>query len=72
MVNRVRAGQQITRGCFLSEFSPYGHRREMVEEEEGECQERASERENEREKPCTAYTEGVEDEMRRMAMGGNG
>jgi hypothetical protein len=33
---------------------------------------RASERENEREKPCTAYTEGVDDEMRRMAMGGNG
>lgn len=44
----------------------------MLEEEEGECQERASERENEREKPCTAYTEGVEDEMRRMSMGGNG
>jgi hypothetical protein len=33
---------------------------------------RGSERENEREKPCTAYTGGVEDEMRRMAMGGNG
>ena len=57
MVNRVRAGQQRTRGCFLSEFSPYGHRREMVEEEEGECQEGASEKM--REKSHAQLTQGV-------------